>query len=437
MSKKSKKDIIFVCNECGNEFPTWQGQCRACGAWNSLKEVKAENLLAEEGISDQGLYTTKPKLLKDIDLSIQNRLKMNIEEFDNTLGGGLVSGQVVLLGGNPGVGKSTLILQIANTFEGKVLYASGEESDSQVGLRASRLGVENKELEIISTNNIDSVLSVLNHNLLIIDSIQTMASATVSSSAGSLNQIKECTYKLITVAKQKNIPVIIIGHITKEGAIAGPKLLEHMVDTVLYLEGDKNSMFRMLRVYKNRFGDDSEVGLFEMKTSGMVGVKDPYLFLAKDIDNKTSGNATCIIMEGKRPLAIEVQALVSKSNFGYPKRTANGFSLNRLQLLCAVLEKKAKINLSDQDVYLNIASGLHVREPGVDLAVCASILSSFKDKPIKEKTVFFGEVGLSGEIRPVVAEDRRLKEARNLGLNNCVYSKKARNILVLRDFLMV
>lgn len=432
---KSKKTTVFVCEECGNESSTWQGQCRACGAWNSFKEFKTENI--SEEVSTQGLYTSQAKFLKDINLSKETRIQINIPEFDNTMGGGFVPGQVVLLGGNPGIGKSTLILQIANNFKGKVLYASGEESESQVALRASRLGVDNPELEIISTNNIDSVLSTLDHGILIIDSIQTMVVPSVSSSAGSLNQIKECTYKLVTTAKQKNIPVIIIGHITKEGMIAGPKLLEHMVDTVLYLEGEKNSMFRMLRVYKNRFGDDSEVGLFEMKTSGMEGVKDPYLFMAKDLETETSGNAIGIIMEGKRPLAIEVQALVTKSNFGYPKRTANGFSLNRLQLLCAVLEKKAKINLSDQDVYLNIASGLHVKEPGVDLAVCAAIISSFKDKPLKQKTVFFGEVGLSGEVRPVVAEDRRIKEAKNLGLDNCVYRKNSRNILSLQGFLMI
>lgn len=432
---KKPKDIVFVCEECGNESTTWQGQCKVCGAWNSYKEFKAENI-SEEVVS-QGLFSSKPKFLKEIDLSEDTRIKTNIEEFDSTLGGGLVSGQVVLLGGNPGIGKSTLILQIANNFKGKVLYASGEESESQVALRASRLGVNNEELEIVSTNNIDSVLKVLDHGILIIDSIQTMVVPSISSSAGSLNQIRECTYKLVNLAKQKNIPVIIIGHITKEGMIAGPKLLEHMVDTVLYLEGEKSSMFRMLRVYKNRFGDDSEVGLFEMKTSGMVGVKDPYLFMAKDLENKTSGNAISIILEGKRPLAIEVQALVTKSNFGYPKRTANGFSLNRLQLLCAVLEKKAKINLSDQDVYLNIASGLHVREPGVDLAVCMAIISSYKDKPIKEKIAFFGEVGLSGEVRPVIAEDRRLKEAKNLGIEDCVYRKNSRNILSLREFLMI
>jgi DNA repair protein RadA/Sms len=264
-----------------------------------------------------------------------------------------------------------------------------------------------------------------------------MVVPSISSSAGSLNQIRECTFRLITAAKTRNIPVIIIGHITKEGMIAGPKLLEHMVDTVLYLEGEKTSMFRMLRVHKNRFGDDSDVGLFEMKSSGMEGVKDPYIFMAKDPQNITSGNAVCIIIEGKRPLAIEVQALVTKSSFGYPKRTANGFSINRLQLLCAVLEKKAGVNLSDQDVYLNIASGLHVKEPGVDLAVCAAIISSFRDKPLKNKTVFFGEVGLSGEVRPVIAEDRRLKECSNLGFENSVYSKNARNINILQSFLML
>ena len=432
---KSKKTTVFVCEECGNESSTWQGQCRSCGAWNSFKEFKTESI--SDQVSSQGLFSSQPKFLKDIDLSVESRIQTNISEFDNTMGGGCVPGQVVLLGGNPGIGKSTLILQIANNFKGKVLYASGEESESQVALRASRLGVDNPELQIISTNNIDSLLSILDHGILIIDSIQTMVVPSVSSSAGSLNQIKECTYKLVTTAKQRNIPVIIIGHITKEGMIAGPKLLEHMVDTVLYLEGEKTSMFRMLRVYKNRFGDDSEVGLFEMKSSGMEGVKDPYLFMAKDLETKSSGNAIGIIMEGKRPLAIEVQALVSKTNFGYPKRTANGFSLNRLQLLCAVLEKKARINLSDQDVYLNIASGLHVREPGVDLAVCAAIISSFKDKPLKEKAVFFGEVGLSGEVRPVMAEDRRIKEAANLGLDNCVYRKNSRNILSLQQFLMV
>ncbi len=435
--KKAKNSIVFACTECGNESPRWEGQCRSCGNWNTYKEFKADSMVDMIDIPGVMVGNSTVKRLSDISIKSEIRLQTGISEFDSTIGGGIVPGQVILLGGNPGVGKSTLIMQIADLFPGEVLYVSGEESETQVALRAERLGVKKDNFSILSTNNLQEVLKNVGEGLLIVDSIQTMMLPGIDSSAGSITQIKECAYRLIVLAKQKGIPVIIIEHITKEGSLAGPKLLEHMVDTVLYMEGDKSSMFRMLRVQKNRFGDDTDVGLFEMRQDGMHGVKDPYLFLSKDLNMNSSGNVISVVMEGKRPIAIEVQALTVKTNFGYPKRTSSGYSLSRLQLLCAVLEKKAKINLSEHDVYLNIASGLNIREPAVDLAVCMAIISSYKDVPVKEQMVFYGEVGLSGEVRSVVAEERRLKEARNLGLKDVVYSKNIRNISNLSAFLVV
>ena len=426
-----------MCSECGNESPVWQGQCRSCGAWNSYKEFKESPVTVSESFRGDNLNLSEaaPKKLSTIDLKNEIRLKSSIDELDQTLGGGMVPGQVILLGGNPGVGKSTLIMQLASSFQGKVLYVSGEESETQVALRGSRLGVSKDQRAIMSTSNVHDVLKHFDHDLLIIDSIQTLGLPDVSSSIGSVTQVKETAFKIITLAKQKNIPAIIIGHITKEGQLAGPKLLEHMVDTVLYLEGDKSSIFRLLRVQKNRFGDDSEVGIFEMKSDGMAGVKDPYLFLGKDLNDKSSGNVVSVIMEGKRPLAVEVQALTVKTSFGYAKRTSSGFSLSRLQLLCAVLEKKAHINLSDQDVYLNIASGLQIKEPAIDLAVCMAIISSYKDRSVNQKITFFGEVGLSGEVRAVVGEEKRIKESGNLGFESTVSSRTIKNISKLIDFL--
>ncbi len=460
MPKKSS--TVFVCTECGNEFSRWEGQCPACKAWNTLVEMDAvPHSFGKSGRgsgsgkspSKKSGELIKPKKLSSIDPSEFVRTTTGIPELDRTIGGGLVSGQVILLGGHPGIGKSTLLLQLAATFGKKVLYASGEESESQIALRADRLKIKTEQIEILSTGNIDAILHSASPNagmseaktaqntdeetgLIIIDSIQVMYTDDIDSQAGSVTQIRECAARIVTYAKSENIPVIIVGHITKEGTIAGPKILEHMVDTVLYLEGDRQHLFRMMRVNKNRFGDDSEVGIFSMDTNGLQGVANPSSILLEDSTAGSIGTAVAIILEGSRPLAVEVQALTTKTSFGYPKRAVSGFSLNRLQLLCAVIQKKLNLNLLDQDVYLNVASGLNVKEPAIDLAVCAAIVSSYLERAIKPSTVFFGEVGLGGEIRNVVASDRRIKEAKNLGYKEICYPKNIKTIAKVSTTLL-
>jgi DNA repair protein RadA/Sms len=455
MAKKSS--TVFMCTECGNEFPRWAGQCPACKAWNTLVEMNA--VPHSFGKSGKGSTKSKgkselikPKKLSSIDPSEFKRTSTGIVELDRTIGGGLVTGQVILLGGHPGIGKSTLLLQLASTFGKKVLYASGEESESQIALRADRLKVKTDNIDIISTGNVDSILHAsqseyvgrsetkaaqnAEHDLIIIDSIQVMYTDDIESQAGSITQIRECAARIVTYAKSENIPIIIVGHITKEGTIAGPKVLEHMVDTVLYLEGDRQHLFRMMRVNKNRFGDDSEVGIFSMDTNGLQGVANPSSILLEGSTAGSIGTAVSVILEGSRPLAVEVQALTTKTSFGYPKRAASGFSLNRLQLLCAVIQKKLNLNLLDQDVYLNVASGLNVKEPAIDLAVCAAIVSSYTERAVKKNAAFFGEVGLGGEVRNVVASDRRIKEANNLGYTEICYPKNINNISKISNSLL-
>ena len=422
----SKVKEIFVCRECGYEALRWEGQCRSCSAWNSYEMSTHISF----GKASKGLNSSKksPKKLNDISILEQSRVSTGIKELDRTLGGGLVSGKVILLGGTPGVGKSTLLLQLAGLFKDKVLYVSGEESESQIALRSNRLGVSSDLVNIISTNSIEDALVDIGQKLLIIDSIQVMESVDIPSRAGSVTQVRECAAKIVSSSKSNGYATIIVGHITKEGSIAGPKILEHMVDTVLYLEGDKSHLFRMLRVHKNRFGDDSEVGIFQMQSNGLCGVENPgKLLLGSEVSPK-SGSATAIVLEGSRPLCIEIQALTTKTSFGYPKRAVSGFSLNRLQLLCAVIQKCLNINLIDQDVYVNVASGLNVKEPAVDLAVCAAIISSYKEKAISKEVAYFGEVGLTGEIRKVVASDRRIKEATALGFTKILNPDNVKNI---------
>lgn len=428
---KSKLQTMYVCSECGNESSIWEGQCRVCRNWNTFEEIKINHNIK---LADTQNY--KVKKLTDIKPEQLERISTQISELDRTLGSGLVQGQVILLGGNPGIGKSTLILQMAANYKGKVLYVSGEESESQIALRAKRLNINSENIDLLSTGNMNAALSSFKHDLLIIDSIQTVALQELPSSPGSVTQIRECTYKILELAKTSNIPAVLIGHITKEGSIAGPKILEHMVDTVLYLEGDKNNIHRLLRVYKNRFGDDAEVGIFKMETSGMIGIDNPAnAFIDSESLNKP-GSAVAITMEGSRPIAVEVQALTTKTSFGYPKRASSGFSVNRLQLLCAVLQKIGGINLVDQDVYVNISSGLNVKEPGIDLAVCAAIISSYREKKFPHDTSFFGEVGLTGEVRAVVAQDRRGKESKIQGFKKSLSSSSINNIREIHNYLV-
>lgn len=421
----SKSKSIYICESCGFETSVWAGQCRNCSEWNTLEERVVESKKVG------GTSSIKLKKLGDIDAKGFKRYSTGISEFDRALGGGLVSGQVVLIAGTPGVGKSTLLLELANNYKGSVLYASGEESETQIVLRANRLGVSG-DIDVMSTSDIDSVLSSFRHELLIVDSVQAVQTSELKSQLGSTSQIKECTNRIVDVAKRLGKATVIVGHITKDGEIAGPKVLEHIVDTVLYLDGDKNHMFRMLRVHKNRFGDASEVGIFKMEEKGLISVENPSELFMSENPNPMPGAVTTMILEGTRPLTIEVQALTTKTSFGYPKRASSGYSLNRLQLLCAVIQKHLNIDLLNQDVYLNIVSGLHTKDPAVDLAVVSAIVSSFYSISISKESLFFAEVGLGSEVRTVTAQERRHKEAVKLGYK-MIYSSGS--IKTLKDLV--
>ncbi len=409
-----KNTTIYLCEDCGNEFNTWAGKCPACGAWNTLKEVNFK-------ISDRivGSKSYKPiSITKINDVSIEKdyRLKTGISEFDRVLGGGIVPGSIILIGGEPGIGKSTLLLDLANNVN-NTFYLSAEESVSQIKLRADRLGIKNDNIFMLSEPDIESVLHELikiKPALLIVDSIQTVYMKTYDSTPGSIVQVRECGMLLQQFAKNNGIPVFIVGHVTKEGNLAGPRILEHLVDTVLYLEGERYNDSRILRGVKNRFGATNEVGLFSMKESGMKEVKNPSeLFLSEYESNP--GSIITVALEGSRPILIEVQALVIPTHFGYPKRTCSGFDLNRLNLLAAVISKKTNINLGNSDIYLNVIGGIKLSEPSADLAVCMAIISSYKNKATAKDLCIYGEVGLGGEIRNVSRSTEREKEAKALG----------------------
>lgn len=415
---------IFSCSKCGAQYPKWQGRCLECGSWGTLGEetanVKSEiknSVLAETPINLDSLPLGESKEL---------RFTTGIEELDRVLGGGIVSGSFILLGGDPGIGKSTMALQAVRNLK-ETLYASGEESASQVASRVSRLGINPKNLNFLPQTDIDKIIataSELKPQLLIIDSIQTVYSQEASGSAGSVSQITACASKLMGLAKTKNISVLVIGHVTKDGSVAGPKTLEHLVDTVLYLENDANNCYRILRAVKNRFGSIGEIGVFEMSGEGLREVAEPsQAFIDKELDIKRQGIATTIAIEGSRPFLIEIQALTAKTFFGYPQRRANGFDLNRLQMLLAVLMKNSKINLSSHDVYVNVAGGFKIKETSSDLAVCLSIASAFLEKPLPSKTIILGEVGLSGEIRSVAQLERRINEAKKMGFTSAILPK--------------
>lgn len=413
--------IIFSCSKCGAQYPKWQGRCLECDSWGTLSEeiatVKSEiknSVLAETPINLASFPLSESKEL---------RLSTRIEELDRVLGGGIVSGSFILLGGDPGIGKSTMALQALNTLK-EVLYASGEESASQINSRILRLKIEPQKVNFLPQTDIDKIIataSELKPQLLIIDSIQTVYSQEASGSAGSVSQITACASKLMGLAKTKNISVLVIGHVTKDGSVAGPKTLEHLVDTVLYLENDANNCYRILRAVKNRFGSIGEIGVFEMSGEGLREIADPsQAFIDKELDIKRQGIATTIAIEGSRPFLIEIQALTAKTFFGYPQRRANGFDLNRLQMLLAVLMKNSKINLSNHDVYVNVAGGFKIKETSADLAVCLAITSAFLEKPLPAKTIILGEVGLSGEIRSVSQIERRISEAEKMGFISAI-----------------
>lgn len=424
----AKIKTTFFCQNCGSQYAKWQGQCTSCKAWNTI----AEEVIQKPEKSDWKTPSTvakrvsKPLLINDIDTSQEARLDMRDGEFNRVLGGGMVHGSLTLLGGEPGIGKSTLLLQIALNLEYKTLYVSGEESQKQIKMRAERINPRSSNCYILTetkTQNIFKQIEALEPDIVVIDSIQTLHSDYIESSAGSISQIKECTTELIKFAKETGTPVLLIGHITKDGHIAGPKILEHMVDTVLQFEGDRNHVFRILRANKNRFGSTNELGIYEMQGSGLREVSNPSEILISEKDGELSGNAVAATLEGLRPLMIEVQALVSTAVYGTPQRSATGFNAKRLNMLLAVLEKRAGFRLGAKDVFLNITGGITVDDPAIDLAVVASILSSNEDVALPNDFCFAAEVGLSGEIRPVQRVEQRILEAEKLGFSTIFVSK--------------
>lgn len=424
----AKLKTTFFCQSCGNQFAKWQGQCTVCKAWNTI----VEEILQKPEKSDWKTPTSTkkraavPLRINDIDSTKEARLDTFDGELNRVLGGGIVPGSLTLLGGEPGIGKSTLMLQISLKLPYKTLYVSGEESQKQIKMRAERINPSNSNCYILTetkTQNIFKQIENLEPDIVIIDSIQTLHSDYIEASAGSISQIKECTTELIKFAKETSTPVLLIGHITKDGHIAGPKILEHMVDTVLQFEGDRNHVFRILRAHKNRFGSTNELGIYEMQGSGLREVSNPSELLISQKDEELSGNAIAATLEGMRPLMIEVQALVSTAVYGTPQRSATGFNAKRLNMLLAVLEKRAGFKLGAKDVFLNITGGITVDDPAIDLAVVAAILSSNEDMALQKDFCFAAEVGLSGEIRPVQRVEQRILEAEKLGFSTIFVSK--------------
>lgn len=424
----AKIKTTFFCQNCGSQYSKWQGQCTACKEWNTI----VEEVIQKEEKSDWKTPTTavkrtsKPLRINEIDVTKEARMNTQDEEFNRVLGGGIVPGSLILLGGEPGIGKSTLLLQISLKLPYKTLYVSGEESQQQIKMRAERINPNSAKCYILTetkTQNIFKQIEALEPDIVVIDSIQTLHSDYIESSSGSISQIKECTTELIKFAKETATPVILIGHITKDGNIAGPKILEHMVDTVLQFEGDRNHVFRILRAHKNRFGSTNELGIYEMQGSGLREVSNPSEILISKKDEELSGNAVASTLEGMRPLMIEVQALVSTAVYGTPQRSATGFNAKRLNMLLAVLEKRAGFRLGAKDVFLNITGGISVDDPAIDLAVVASVLSSNEDVAIPKDYCFAAEVGLSGEIRPVQRVEQRILEAEKLGFSTIFVSK--------------
>ena len=424
----AKVKTTFFCQNCGSQYAKWQGQCNACKQWNTIVEevIQKPEKSDWKSPASSTKRVSKPLKIKEIDASQDARLNMQDAEFNRVLGGGMVTGSLTLLGGEPGIGKSTLLLQIALKLNYKTLYVSGEESQKQIKMRAERIQPNSEHCYILTetkTQNIFKQVEALDPDIVIIDSIQTLHSDYIESSPGSISQIKECTTELIKYAKETATPVLLIGHITKDGHIAGPKILEHMVDTVLQFEGDRNHVFRILRANKNRFGSTNELGIYEMQGSGLREVSNPSELLISEKDDELSGNAVAATLEGMRPLMIEVQALVSTAVYGTPQRSATGFNAKRLNMLLAVLEKRAGFRLGAKDVFLNITGGITVDDPAIDLAVVASILSSNEDEALPSDYCFAAEVGLSGEIRPIQRVEQRILEAEKLGFSTIFVSK--------------
>jgi len=424
----SKIKTVFYCIQCGNESPKWQGQCSACGAWNTIVEhIEKPNPVGRGKPAPIGVSRTAQRIC-EVTGDNELRFSTGLGELNRVLGGGAVVGSLVLVGGAPGIGKSTLLLQICDSIcaERTVLYVSGEESERQIKLRAERIGVAPESLYILSETRLSDILSAvetLNPDVLIIDSVQTLYNELNESTPGSISQVKDCTMSLMQLSKSQGITVFVVGHINKEGAIAGPKVLEHMVDCVLYFEGDSNSPYRLLRAAKNRFGSTNEIGVFEMADRGLVEVPNPSQMLLDGRPKGASGTCVACVIEGTRPILAEVQALVSKTSFQTPRRTVDGFDFNRAVLLIAVAEKRANLKLSAFDAYINVIGGLNLNEPGADLPIALAIASSYRDKPINSDLVAIGEVGLTGEVRSVSHLNQRIAEVARLGFKYCIIPK--------------
>ena len=422
------KTNVFFCQECGYESSKWMGQCPGCRAWNSFVE---EPVVKTSGKSagKLGSGTAKPVTLDEIETSETERISSGMAELDRVLGGGIVPGSLVLVGGDPGIGKSTILLQVCKNLAGsgvETLYVSGEESLKQIKMRAARIGQFTGNVKFMcetSLSEIEGAITKEKPKVVIIDSIQTMCNEEISSAPGSVSQVRESTSVLMQLAKKQGVMIFIVGHVTKEGTVAGPRVLEHMVDTVLYFEGDRHASYRILRGVKNRFGSTNEIGVFEMRQQGLVEVKNPSQFMLNGKPMGASGSVVACSMEGTRPMLIEVQALVCSSNFGIPRRQATGIDFNRLNLLMAVLEKRVGLQILGQDAYVNIAGGMRLQEPAIDLGNVMAVVSSYKNRPIDDRTIVFGEVGLSGEVRSVSMAEQRIQEAKKLGFQTCIIPK--------------
>lgn len=428
---KGKKSVFF-CQNCGHEENKWLGQCPMCKEWNTFVE---ERVSVTKSSSVKLGKETEVVALKNIETDSEERIQTRIKELDRVLGGGIVPGSLVLVGGDPGIGKSTLLLQVCQKLcedKKQVLYISGEESLKQIKLRANRMGEFKEDLYLLCETNLDTIRTVIETrkpDVVVIDSVQTMYSEEVASAPGSVSQVRESTNVFMQLAKGLGISIFIVGHVTKEGTVAGPRVLEHMVDTVLYFEGDRHASYRILRGVKNRFGSTNEIGVFEMRQTGLVEVENPSEFMLNGKPEHASGSVVACSIEGTRPILIEIQALVCNSNFGMPRRTAAGTDYNRVNLLMAVLEKRLGLHLSNYDAYVNIAGGVKMNEPAIDLGIVMAIVSSYKNRAIDEKTIVFGEVGLSGEVRAVSMPEQRVAEAKKLGFQTCILPEVSKDMV--------
>lgn len=444
----AKSKSLYICSECGYESAKWYGKCPGCGEWNTMNEqVVSVSAGSSKAKRNSGAYAAKVMRLNEISGDIERRISTGVSEFDRVLGGGIVEGSLVLISGDPGIGKSTILLQICEHL-GKsrnVLYVSGEESASQIKLRAGRLGVTSENLGILAETDIGVIVETIKTskpNVVIIDSIQTMVYDEISSTAGSITQVRECTNILMHLAKSLEIPILVVGHVNKDGAIAGPKVLEHIVDTVLYFEGERNYSYRILRGVKNRFGSTNEIGVFEMKQNGLQEVENPSLLMLSGRPKNVSGTCVACVMEGSRPILAEVQGLVTATGFGTPRRMSTGFDYNRMAMILAVLEKRAGYYFNSMDTYINVIGGLRLDEPAADLTVAMALVSSLKDIVVKDDIIAFGEIGLAGEIRAVNNCEQRISESVRLGFDKCIipfhnYKGLSKNIKVSADIVPV